>query len=120
MYLLLLPPRADIIYSEGLLLSAMNTHLGCIDVGALRELSSSPLVILTLETFSSMDGLLQQFWEVEELPLIIKRSLIKLQLLRKISVKSAFKRLSPEIRREDFALFFCFVSKYVQNQISQK
>lgn len=65
LYPLLLPPRADIIHNAGLP-SAMNTLLGWVVVGALRELSSSPLVSLTLGTVSSMDGLLQKFWEVEE------------------------------------------------------
>lgn len=67
LYPLLLQPKADIIHSPGLP-SAMSTHLGWIVVGALQESSASPLVSLTVRTAPSVDGLLQQFWALEEPP----------------------------------------------------
>ncbi|CAH1725392.1 unnamed protein product [Aphis gossypii] len=61
----LLQSKADIIHSTGLP-SAMNTHLGWIVVGALNEISASPMVSLSAVSTPEIGRLIQKFWSVEE------------------------------------------------------
>jgi hypothetical protein len=67
LYPLVLPTKTDVIHSPGLP-SAMSTSLGWVIGGALNKLTLSPVVSRSITTTPSIEGLLQQFWRVEEPP----------------------------------------------------
>ncbi|KAE9524046.1 hypothetical protein AGLY_015527 [Aphis glycines] len=68
LYPLVLPTKTDVIHSPGLP-SAMSTTLGWVIGGALNKSTMSPVVSLSITESPSIEGLLQQFWKVEQPPI---------------------------------------------------
>ncbi|XP_060854879.1 uncharacterized protein LOC132932505 [Metopolophium dirhodum] len=57
--------KADVIHTEGLL-SAMNTQLGWVRIGALQNNTHTPLTSVSISTTPPIKELMQRFWTVEE------------------------------------------------------
>ncbi|XP_060845438.1 uncharacterized protein LOC132925023 [Rhopalosiphum padi] len=64
-YPTLLFSKAEIINSPGLP-SAMHTHLGWVINGPLQDVTPSSSTLLTITSTPPVEGLLQQFWRIEE------------------------------------------------------
>lgn len=65
LYPLVLCTRSEIVHSPGLP-SALNTQLGWVAVGELKDSVMSSAVSLVSNTTPAIDEIMQQFWAVEE------------------------------------------------------
>lgn len=110
LYPLVLLTKTDVIHSPGLP-SAMST-LGWVIGGALNKSTESSVVSLSNRVSPSIEGLLRQFWAVEEPPIPDKPT------TEDELVDNDFRKQSLVIQQEDFVYRFRSVHESV-NRLGQ-